>query len=510
MRKQARMSTKTPHLADSHVQATGAYDVIVVGLGFAGAMAAISAHDQGARVAIFEKSEHFGGISIISGGSCITGTTIDDTLQYLLRTCSETTDRSVVEVFARGLVELPAFLREFAAEVGFEAVATPAPPGYPFPGAEQLNEIYITRNEKYKGFPWLRGERAGATLFWVVVEQLRRRPEIDIYYRSRARELVTDGAGAVIGATVEQIDGLNYYVAKKGIVLCTGGFEHDIDMIRQHMPLPLVGIGPVTHTGDGVRMAQRVGAGLWHMWLVHGGYGFHVPGVPVAVRHTFDGHRDPNRKMPWIAVDQTGNRFMNEYPPAVQDTPVRAFEYYDPDLQTFPRVPSYLVFDEEGRTLGPLGRAVVSSEEIEFRWSDDNVREIEDGLIKRAQTVDELATLIGIDGANLCAAVERWNEAYNRGRDLQFHRPVGTMMRIVHPPFYAIPTWPILSNTLGGPVHDEKQHVLDSFGRRIVGLYAAGELGSVFGHLYLLGGNLSECFIGGRIAGTTAAAEAAR
>ena len=65
--------------------------------------------------------------------------------------------------------------------------------------------------------------------------------------------------------------------------------------------------------------------------------------------------------------------------------------------------------------------------------------------------------------------------------------------------------WPIVSNTQGGPAHDERQRVLDAFGAPIPGLFDAGELGSVFGHLYMSGGNIAECFVGGRIAGEEAA-----
>jgi predicted oxidoreductase len=80
-------------------------------------------------------------------------------------------------------------------------------------------------------------------------------------------------------------------------------------------------------------------------------------------------------------------------------------------------------------------------------------------------------------------------------------------MAIAEPPFYAAQLWPVVSNTQGGPRHDEKQRVVDAFGAPIPRLYAAGELGSVFGHLYMSGGNLAECFIGGRMAGREAAAE---
>ena len=80
-------------------------------------------------------------------------------------------------------------------------------------------------------------------------------------------------------------------------------------------------------------------------------------------------------------------------------------------------------------------------------------------------------------------------------------------MALAVPPFYAAQLWPVVSNTQGGPRHDEAQRVIDAFGAPIPRLYAAGELGSAFGHLYMSGGNLAECFIGGRIAGREAARE---
>jgi predicted oxidoreductase len=77
--------------------------------------------------------------------------------------------------------------------------------------------------------------------------------------------------------------------------------------------------------------------------------------------------------------------------------------------------------------------------------------------------------------------------------------PIGT------PPFYGAPVWATLSNTQGGPVYDAKQRIVDVYGEPILRLYAAGELGSSFGHLYLSGGNIAECFVTGIIAGRHAA-----
>ena len=81
------------------------------------------------------------------------------------------------------------------------------------------------------------------------------------------------------------------------------------------------------------------------------------------------------------------------------------------------------------------------------------------------------------------------------------------MAPVERPPFYAIPIWPIITNTQGGPVHNAMQQIVDPYGLPVPRLYAAGEMGSIFGHLYMLAGNNAECFIGGKIAGINAAAE---
>ena len=80
--------------------------------------------------------------------------------------------------------------------------------------------------------------------------------------------------------------------------------------------------------------------------------------------------------------------------------------------------------------------------------------------------------------------------------------------QIQGPPFIYAPVWPIISNTQGGPVHDEHQRVIHASGRPIPGLYAVGECGSAFGFLYMSGGNIAECFIGGGLAAADAMARA--
>ena len=134
------------------------------------------------------------------------------------------------------------------------------------------------------------------------------------------------------------------------------------------------------------------------------------------------------------------------------------------------------------------------------------MQEIESGLIKKADSIAELAKMIDVDPDTLQATLDRWNEMCATKNDVDFGRPSGTMMKIQRAPFYAGQVWPVVSNTQGGPEHDEKQRIIDVEDRPIPRLYAAGEMGSAWGHLYMSGGNLAECLVTGQIAGREAAA----
>jgi len=234
--------------------------------------------------------------------------------------------------------------------------------------------------------------------------------------------------------------------------------------------------------------------------------GLFLPVVALkTIAHVWAGPRKNDRKMVWIAVDRYGRRFMNEYPPAPQDTGARPLEYYDPDIQDYPRVPCYLIFDEEARKLGPLAMVIVNDERYHYRWSEDNSVEIEKGWIRGGTTLREIADKIKVPTQDLASTVERWNQNCQHGSDPDFKRPPKTMMPIATPPYYAMEAWPIVSNTQGGLTHDADQRVLDPLKKPISHLYVAGELSSIFGHLYLEAGNITEAFIGGRIAGQNAA-----
>lgn len=508
------------------------YDVIVVGFGFAGGIAAITAADAGAKVLLIEKSEVPGGLSICSYGAVRSARDPGAAFDYLQATNDGRTPDDVLRVLARGMCELEAYVRELAKINGAvistsvaEAAGGSDDPerrrvgaNYPLPGNEAFYHttvVDVPGFDAKKHYPWANGAPGGPKLFRIVHEHLLRRG-VEIRLATRALRLVADpGTREVRGVKVACSGAEQAIRARRGVVLASGGFEGNADMKAQFLEgKPVLNAAARTNTGDGIRMAQDLGAALWHMWHIHGAYGFRHsdPAYPYAIRlkrfpDWFPGEQERARvKMAWILLDQDGRRFMSEYQPYTQDTGVRAMQQFDPVRQRFPRNPACMICDDAGRRMYPLGKATSNDPGIRYDWSEDNLREVEAGILKRADTLEGLAIQLGLEPEPVVASISRWNEQCARGCDEDFGRPGGTLLPIRTPPYFGAPVWATLSNTQGGPVHDAESRIIDVYGKAIPRLYAAGELGSSFGHLYLSGGNIAECFVTGRIAGAHAAA----
>lgn len=491
-------------------------DVLVIGYGFAGGMAAIHAHDAGARVLLIEKNLDPGGISVCSAGGLRISDDAGAALAYLVETNASTTPEPVLRTLAQGMAGLAEAVAPLCEAAGAKLGVKASPANYPLPGYESFGFAYVDELADFDpavAFPAVRGSPAGARLFEVVRRNVASRPGITVRLGTAAeRLLIADGR--VVGA---HIGGRR--IQAKSVVLACGGFEGDTAMQAQFWPLkPVLSAAVRFNTGDGIRMGQMAGAGLWHMWHYHGSYGFRHPdqAYPFGIRvkrlpdwNPSEGLRE-DVSMNWILLDRDGRRFMNEYEPYMQDTGHRPFELYDTVRQRLARVPALMLLDAKGRALYPLAAPTWHDREVAERWRGRSLREFDDDVLFEAGSLDDIAERFAIDPEALGASVAEWNAACAAGADAAHGRPPGSMMPIAEPPFSAAPIWPIVSNTQGGLVHDEGQRVLDAFGAPIPGLYVAGELGSVFGHLYMSGGNIAECFVGGRIAGEAAAGTATR
>ena len=314
-------------------------DVLIAGYGFSGAVAALVAHDLGAEVLIAEKMEHFGGNSMLSGGGVLFAKDPEGAFDYFKAMCGGRTPDEVI----RAQVEMMASTVEFVdglCKVNGAKYAVRGRPGtYPFKGRDGINSLTVREVPGFEPYPWLVPGPGmhGYKLMKVLEDNVVKRA-IKTLMSTPVKELLPDASGRVRGALIEHGGGQVRVLARRGVVLACGGFEHSEWLKLQYLEgTPYFSMAPLSHTGDGIAMAQQAGATLWHMWQVHGSYGFKYPEFKIAFRHHLSGARDPYEYRPfwfkcrWIVVDQGGKRFMNEYPPAPQDTAHRALGAFNPD-----------------------------------------------------------------------------------------------------------------------------------------------------------------------------------
>ena len=489
------------------------FDVVVVGYGYAGGVSAIEASDAGCSVLLLEKMPDPGGISICSGGNVRVAQDASDAFTYLKETCAGTTPDDVLEALAAGMTEIVAYFEYLAKVSGAEVQYRHNAGNYPFPGAETFGYASIASVPGFDAaacYPYVNSyvpisRAAGARLFKVLEDNIAQR-DVTVWLESAAQRFITNSSGEVLGLTIENKDGSKYVKARKGVILACGGFEASPELQLQHWPeKPELLAAFRGNTGDGIRMAQDAGAALWHMWNYHGVYGFRHPDpdYPYGLRPKRLPDWVPGKpprdevKMPWIVVDRNGRRYMNEYPPYMQDTSARPMSLYDTHTQSYPRIPSFIVLDDPARWTWPLCSPTFNDRGFSFEYSEQSLRALEERIVTKADTLAGLASNMGVEESVLAETIERWNAMCDVGHDDDFGRPPPSMTKIETSPFYCAEVWPICSNTHGGPAHNKHQQVLSAFGAPIPRFYAAGELGGVFGHLYLGGGNMAECFVGG-------------
>ena len=499
-----------------------AADVVVVGYGYAGATAAIEAHDAGADVLLIEKMPDPGGISITSGGNVRIVDDEEEGFRHLQATNDGTTPDDVLRALARGMRQMPDYFAKIARISSASIDRRQADGNYPFPGTRTFGYVSIRDVPDFDAagtYPFVSSyvpihRAAGVRLFKVLEDNIRHR-RCRVMLGTSAQRLVVNPEGEVCGVTVHR-DGKPFAVkARRAVILACGGFEANAEMQRQFwQEKPVLNAAYMGNTGDGIRMAQDVGAALWHMWHYHGVYGFRHPdpGYPFGIRPKRLPDWIPGEearadvRVPWIIVDRKGRRYMNEYPPYTQDTTWRSMATFDSESMSYLRIPSYLIMDDAGRGNYPIVSPTFNDRRFTFEWSEAALRELESRIITRADSIADLAAVMRVDAGILADTIAQWNAACDAGRDDVHGRPTPSMVKIAAPPFYFAEVYPVCSNTHGGPVHDADQRVLDGFGDPIPRLFAAGELGGVFGHLYISGGNLAECFVGGWTAGRNAAA----
>lgn len=484
------------------------YDVVVVGYGGAGASAAISAHDAGAKVLIIEKMPSGGGNTAVSAGGVMIPKSADDAYTYLMKTfeyAKNDCDEKQVRIFCDLAAESDQYLKSLKPETKLSV--------YGYAGFKNLPCADTIR--KFR----VRAKKPGGPALWDVYSYAIEQRKIPVWCETPAMELIHRD-GEVVGVVAKRKGKKINIKAKKAVVLATGGYEFDAESLKNFAQGDMIGgLGNPGNTGDGLRMAQAMGARIWHMTSYSCPLGCDLPGCKARF---FFGINAPS----YIYVDGDGKRFVDEKTVDTH-TMLYATNKFDPIRHRYPAIPAYVIFDEDARLAGPMGflNSGYASVVEGYTWSKDSSQEIKNGVVIKGDSIEELAKKIEVPVDALKATVERWNKDVSSGKDTEFNRPIRKKVGekavyldqdaplfsapITKAPFYAIKLMPSLLNTQGGPKRDASARIVDVTGKVIPRLYVAGELGSIWGSIYQGACNNAESLVFGRIAGKNAAAEQA-
>ena len=541
------------------------FDVIVLGTGAAGLTAAIAAHEGGARVGVFEKAATVGGTSAWSGGQIWIPNnphqlalgkqdSREDAMTYIMSLSHGMIDETLAATFVDTGPEMINFLEQ-RTPVKFYAI--PDFPDYhpEFPGGKPeggrtlecppfpygdlgdwcdrvgtspyypdftvtIGETTLGQSVPQPVDPEVKARRhandergMGLALIGRLLKGCLNRgiePQTDC----RAVELIMT-EGSVAGVRFEGPNG-RFDAIAPNVILATGGFEWNPDLVRAFTRGPLTHpVSIETNTGDGLKMAMKVGAMLGNMreawWMP-------VIEVPTEVNRLGRQLLTYERTMPGsIMVNKKGKRFTNEasnynaFGAAFHEQDVSRFDYAN--------LPCWLIFNQDYYAKYPFLGGLTDGFAQDARPPQWMIS---------ADTLAGLATRLGIDPQAFEATVERFNTNTAAGHDPDFRRGESandlwwgdpawrgdrraTLGPVGNGPYYAVEVKSGALGTKGGPQTDKDARVVDVDGTPITGLYAAGNvMASVMGMTYGgAGGTLAPGMVFGYRAGLDAARRAA-
>lgn len=436
-------------------------DIVIVGAGGAGMTAAINATEQGKKVILLEMMPYAGGNTTKATGGMNAAEThyqaeqgIEDSVETFIEDTMEgghqMNNRDLVTVMAEKSASAIDWLDSIGAplpKVGFSGGATNARIHAPEDGSG-VGAYLVTR-------------------FLNKVDELG----IDVMYDTKATELISDN-GTIVGVKAES-DEFNYTINAKAVILATGGFGNNQDMIVKYRSdlKGTVSTSAPGAMGDGIVMAEAVGADLVDIDQIQ----LH----PTVEQGTSMLITESVRGDGAILVNQEGKRFTNEL--LTRDV-VSAAELEQTGGY------AYIIFDQRLR---------------------DGLKAIEKyvstGITMQADTIEGLAEQIEVDPKVLAETLDTWNKAVAAQNDAEFGRDTGMENDLSVAPYYAIKIAPGIHHTMGGVKIDTKCQVIDTDGKAIPGLYAAGEVtGGVHGGNRIGGNAVADIVVFGQVASDSA------
>jgi len=517
-------------------------DILVVGSGGGGLLSALVAANNNAEVLIVEKEKLWGGTSATSGaGIWIPGSdnakavgfddNAEDAFQYVRALSADNVPDENIRAYVENGAEM---LRWMQANAPVQYISFPYPdyhaenPGGSPTGYRTHLPLPLAKKYTDPSIKTLRHPSPAASLFgyinwdigeaytflfrpkywWMTLAKMMANYWLDLPFRflsdkdrrltqgnalvgglrlalieknvplwlqSPMQELI-ESKGKIEGAVIRHKGRDIRVKARKGVILAAGGFDKNQQMREENAPLyqnALYSGGTAGNTGDSIIAGQAVGAGTMNMQSTWAAPVWHVPGEDRGRLCTME------RALPGgIMVNQKGERYLNEaasYHVTGQKMALREAEHGDAS-------PTWFVFDADYRRKYPAGPLLPVIPDL---LQDGQVKLI----MKKAQSIGELAAQIDVDPAALEATVSRFNQHAAKGEDPDFQRgeaaydkmygdpsvaPNPCLATIDKGPFYAMPIYPGDIGTNGGLQTDARARVLNEKGKPIGGLYAVG------------------------------------
>ncbi|MBF8983166.1 flavocytochrome c [Lutibacter sp. B2] len=436
-------------------------DIVVVGGGGAGLTAAIEGKEKGADVILVEKLPILGGNTKFATG----GLNAAQTKFQKEKGIEDSTEKFIEDTLKGGKNINNKELVKVLAEKSSEMVEWLSDRGMDLSDVGRLGGASIDRAHRPKG-----GLAVGGKLF-DSLEKAARNDGVDIRVATEAVKVLYDGT-KVNGIKVKTMDGNSYNIYAKAVIIATGGFGANQDMIVEYKK-ELKGFGTTNSpgaTGDAIHMLKDLNIALVDMDQIQ----IH-PTVVWDDNHLIT---EAVRGNGAILVNKSGKRFVNEL--STRDVVSQA-ELAQENHEV------YLIFDEKVRK---------SLKAVEQYYKE--------GLITEGKSLKELADAMEINNKELQKTVKEYNEYVELGNDPDFDRK-SMKFKLEKSNFYGVKVAPAVHYTMGGLKINTKAEVIDHFGKVVKGLYAAGEVtGGIHGGNRLGGNSLTDISVFGKIAGESA------
>ena len=406
-------------------------DVLVIGGGGAGMLASIeafsgetTAEQSGLSVMLVEKAGFLGGNTNLSGGVRLFHADpegkydeawVDQAVQDEMNTLQPFMELPFNEDLIRSEMEVMVHTNELLDEVGVNSV-----------DAWGYLQFAPKEHEEPKWF--------GSYLTEAVNDYLPN-TGIDVRLNTRAMKLLTDEDGAVIGASVEDKTS-TYNIYAKKVILSSGGFAKNPELIEEYCPDFVNGkvFAAGCNTGDGLIMAREIGAEIIGDKMFGHLGADEIEGARPDYSLTFYyGYGTP------MYINMNGERFVNE------------------DKN------SYVIYHDLLKQDVPQGWGIIDADNADAQVLEDS----ESQYVLKAETLDELAELMGVPADNLKKTVESYNVCVEKGEDTEFGTAIERMDAITDGPYYAFILSPITFSSLVSVKVDGNCRVLNTDGEVI-------------------------------------------